>query len=117
MTLGWKLDRTQRENLLAALPPRYERAIADHVTLSVAGKIPPEAVHRAEIVGYVDDGEGVEAYIVSIDGTTGRPDGGTWHITWSLAEHRTAKESNSAIAALGWTEVSPVPLQLTPALW
>ncbi|MBA4086774.1 MAG: hypothetical protein C0491_03095 [Novosphingobium sp.] len=117
MTLGWKLDRSQREALLAALPPRYARTVADHVTLSVSGTDLPEAITTAEIIGHVDDGAGVEAYVVAIEGSTSRPDGGTWHITWSLGENRAAKESNSAIAAHGWATIAPIPLLLTPAHW
>ena len=31
--IGWKLDRTQRADLLERFPPRYADTIADHVTL------------------------------------------------------------------------------------
>lgn len=117
MTVGWKLDRDQRDALLAALPPRYERAVADHVTLSVSGTDLPRPVSTAVIIGHVDDGAGVEAYVVAIDTDTHRPDGATWHITWSLAEGRAARESNDVIGALGWTGVPPIPVALTPAHW
>ncbi|MFN3457769.1 MAG: hypothetical protein ACK4Z8_09360 [Novosphingobium sp.] len=117
MTAGWKLDRDQRDALLAALPPRYERAVADHVTLSVSGTDLPDPVSTAAIIGHVDDGTGVEAFVVAIDGDTHRPDGGTWHITWSLAEGRAAKESNDVIAAAGWTSVPAISVVLTPAHW
>lgn len=117
MTLGWKLDRDQRDVLLAALPPRYAHAVADHVTLSVSGTDLPSPVSKAEIIGHADDDSGVEAFVVAIDGTTQRPDGGTWHITWSLAEGRAAKESNDVIRAVGWTGVPSISLKLTPAHW
>lgn len=117
MTLGWKLDRPQRDALLAALPPLYQRPIADHVTLSVKGSELPQPVSNVFIVGHADDAQGVEAYVVAIAGSTERPDGGTWHITWSLAEDRTAKESNDVIAKLGWTAVAPIAVLLTPAQW
>lgn len=117
MTVGWKLDRSQRDALLAALPPHYARAVADHVTLSVSGTDLPDPVSTAAIIGHVDDGLGVEAYVVALDGDTLRPDGGTWHITWSLAEGRAARESNDVIAAAGWTSVRAIPVDLTPAHW
>lgn len=129
MTVGWKLDRSQREQLLAALPPRYGKVVADHVTLSVSDTAPPPAVIDARIIGHVDDGAGVEACVVALEGSTTRPDGGTWHITWSLSNDRTARESNDVIAAVGWTEIPPLPsslasslasslpLSLTPARW
>jgi hypothetical protein len=117
MTTGWKLDHAQREALLAAHPPRYDNAVADHVTLSINSTELPSAVFEARIIGHADDGKGVEAFVVAIDGSTERPDGGTWHITWSLAEGRAAKESNQVLADLGWTDVPHTALTLTPALW
>jgi hypothetical protein len=112
---GWKLDRGEREALLRDHPPRYEEAVADHVTLEVGGTDLPDDV-RAEIVGRTDDGKGVEAMVVTIDGTTDRPDGSTYHITWSLGPGRRAKESNDVLKERGWQELDyPIPVTLTPA--
>jgi hypothetical protein len=53
--------------------------------------------------------------VVRIGGTTDRPDGSTYHITWSLRPGRQAKESNDVIARHGWREVHPpVPVTLAP---
>jgi len=117
---GWKLDPDQRARLLAQFPPRYAEPVADHVTLesgvAADAPLPPRA--EAALVGRADDGGGVEAMVVRLGGTTDRPDGSTFHITWSLAKGRAAKESNAVIAACGWTELdSPVPLRLIPARW
>lgn len=113
---GWLLDPDQREALLARFPPRYARAVAHHVTLKFgdrAAEPPGEVV--AEIVGEADDGVGVQAMVVRIDGSAARPDGGTFHITWSLAPGREATESNAVIAARGWTPLeTPAPLRLLP---
>ena len=65
----------------------------------------------ARIVGLADDGEGVQAMVVAIDGTTVRPDGGTYHITWSLAPGRRASESNDLLRHLAWT-VLPEPIEI-----
>jgi hypothetical protein len=71
-----------------------------------------------EIVGRADDGKGVEAMVVSIADTTARPDGSTYHITWSLAHGREAVESNDVIATCGWTPLDlPMPVRLRPARW
>ena len=115
--IGWKLDGEQREELLQRFPPRYGQAVADHVTLDIDAEkkpLPPEV--NAAIVGRADDGEGVEAMAVSIDGTTDRPDGSTFHITWSLGPGRRAKESNDVLKACRWDEVDrPVPVTVRPA--
>lgn len=114
--IGWALDRGQREELLRRFPPRYPEAVADHVTLKfgdAAERLPTET--SGEIVGVADDGSGVQAMVVRIGGTTDRPDGSTYHITWSLGPGRKAKESNEVIAARGWTAFeAPVPVQLEP---
>lgn len=112
---GWKLDRDEREALLREHPPAYDEPVADHVTLSArGGDLPPDV--RAAIVGHVDDGNGVEAMVVTIDGTTDRPDGSTYHITWSLGRGRRAVESNDVLRERGWSKLDrPIPIQLTPA--
>ena len=117
--IGWKLDRGEREQLLRRFPPRYPDTIADHVTLETGAEnkpLPPEVT--AEIVGRTDDDEGVEAMVVTIDGTTDRPDGSTFHITWSLDKKkgRKARESNDVLKQRGWDELGhPIRVTVTPA--
>ena len=113
--IGWKLDRSEREQLLRRFPPRYGEAVADHVTLERSEEPLPLEV-SAEIVGHADDGSGVEAMVVTIDGSTDRPDGSTFHITWSLADGRRARESNDVIRDCGWQRFDdPVPVTVKPA--
>lgn len=116
--IGWKLPKEERERLLEQFPPRYEETVADHVTLKVGATsetpLPPEV--KARIVGRTDDEQGVEAMVVTIDGTTDRPDGSTYHITWSLGPTRRAKESNDVLKERGWQELDhPVSVSLEPA--
>ncbi|RHW19315.1 hypothetical protein D1610_04215 [Sphingomonas gilva] len=118
---GWKLDRAERNMLLDRFAPIWPDAIADHVTLvtdSQAPQRPPAA--EGKIVGEVDDGEGLQAMVVAVDGSTDRPDGSVFHITWSLdrARGREPVESNDVIARLGWRPVDPPqPVTLIPAIW
>jgi hypothetical protein len=54
--------------------------------------------------------------VVRIGGTTDRPDGSTYHITWSLEDGRRAKESNDVLAARQWVMFDlPMPVKLKPA--
>ena len=114
--VGWGLDPGERDELLKRFPPRYANIVADHVTLKFgdrAAVLPSETT--GEIVGEADDGTGVQAMVVRIGGTTDRPDGSTYHITWSLAPGRRAKESNDVIARLGWRDPeAPVAVRLHP---
>ena len=115
---GWKLPRDEREALLERFPPRYDRVIADHVTLRV-GATPETPLPRkpeARIVGRADDGDSLECLVVELDGTTDRPDGSTYHITWSLGPGREARESNDVLRTSGWEPTdAPIPVELEPA--
>ena len=118
--IGWKLDRAERAQLLERFPPRYRDSDADHVTLATDSRDRPlpRPVGEAAIVGHADDGDSLEAMVVAIDGSTDRPDGSTFHITWSLdkARGRRARESNDLLRDKGWKRVDePIPVTLTPA--
>ncbi|HYE42427.1 MAG TPA: hypothetical protein VEA15_03455 [Caulobacteraceae bacterium] len=115
--IGWLVPAEERKRLLEQFAPAYERTVADHVTLKagVVEDAPPPPPVEAEVVGVADDGKGVQALVVRIDGSTERPGGGVWHITWSLGQMRKAKESNDVIAREGWRDLDePVPVRLEP---
>ena len=116
---GWKLPEVERELLLRQFPPKYENVVADHVTLRV-GATPetplPKQPGAARVVGRADDGRSLECLVVEIDGSSDRPDGSTYHITWSLGAGRKARESNDLLRDHGWNPIeAPIPLELTPA--
>lgn len=112
---GWLLPEQDRARLLRQVPPAYERVVAHHVTFAPEDQPTPHA-DGGEVVGVADDGEGVQALVVRIDGATGRPDGGAYHVTWSLGSGRRAVESNQVIAERGWTVFpEPVPIRLERA--
>lgn len=115
---GWKLPRDQRQRLLERFPPKYANVIADHVTLrtgAAAGTpLPPK--RESQVVGRADDGDSLECLVVELDGTADRPDGSTFHITWSLGPGREARESNDVLRDQGWQAIEkPIPIELEPA--
>jgi hypothetical protein len=116
---GWKLPQVERELLLRQFPPRYENVVADHVTLRIGATsetpLPPKP-ESAKVVGRADDGTSLECLVVEIDGTTDRPDGSTYHMTWSLGPGRRARESNDVLRDQGWDYIeAPIPVELEPA--
>lgn len=116
--IGWLVPSDERRRLLERFAPAYPRTVGDHVTYK-AGVVedapPPPAPETAEVVGVADDGQGVQALVLRLNGSTERWDGGVWHITWSLGETRKARESNDVIRDRGWTELdAPVPVRLEP---
>ena len=115
---GWKLPRGERERLLESFPPRYDNVVADHVTLNVGAnaQTPLPRDVQAEVVGRADDGKSLECLVVRIDDTTDRPDGSTYHITWSLGPKRRARESNDVLRDQGWEHIDkPIAIELEPA--
>ena len=114
--IGWLLAEDDREKLLQQFPPKFEKTVAHHVTLkSEAERDPLPNDVEAEVVGHTDDESGVEAMVVAIDGTTDRPDGSTYHMTWSLGDGRRARESNDVIRERGWQKLDqPIPVTLQP---
>lgn len=116
---GWKLPHAERELLLGRFPPRYENVVADHVTLcrgSMSSSPLPECPRSSNVVGRADDGDSLECLVIEIDETTDRPDGSTYHITWSLGPGRHPRQSNNLIRDRGWDHIEkPIPVELIPA--
>jgi hypothetical protein len=116
---GWLLHPGDGDRLLATFPPAHAEVVAHHVTLRAGVEpdfpLPPET--DGWVVGMADDGRGVQALVVEIGGTTDRPDGSTYHITWSLADGRRAVESNDVIRERGWTAVERQRVRLEPRLF
>ena len=112
------MPRGEREQLLQRFPPRYAEVVADHVTLRVGASpmTPLPSKPEARIIGRADDGDSLECLVVELDGTADRPDGSTYHITWSLGPGRKARESNDVLRDLGWRPIdAAIPLELEPA--
>ena len=118
---GWALGDKDRAKLLRLFAPAYPDVIAHHVTYKnpvPSDAKPPQAV-KATVVGIADDGKKVQALVVAIDGDTTRPDGSTYHITWSIDRAAGAKpvHSNFVIANQGFRPVDPTPIRLTPRVF
>lgn len=116
--IGWKLPPDERERLLQRFAPKYEQVVADHVTLrpGATPDTPLPGNVEAQVIGRADDGESLECLVVELDGTTDRPDGSTYHITWSLGPERRAVESNDVLRDRGWQSFQdPIPIELVPA--
>jgi hypothetical protein len=111
--IAWELPETERARLLAVFGTEYPDVVAHHIThafgVSDTAELPTET--SGTIIGIADDGEGVQALVVDMGHE--RPDGGTYHITWSLdkAAGRTPKQSNDVIRDKGFEKVYPIPVK------
>lgn len=114
--VGWRLPDDERRRLLTRFPPLYDTVVADHVTFTAPRGTTLPAVLHARIVGVANDGQGVQALVVEINDTTHRPDGSTYHMTWSLDSMlgRQAHESNDVIRERGWRPLQGPAVRLVP---
>lgn len=114
--LCWTLDASERDALLAAIPPLYCDVVAHHVTYR-HGVLQPDVLEiepiEGLIVGEIAD-KGVQALVVEINHNTIRADGHRYHITWSLDSGRFPQES-IRLTDRGWFPFEkPFPVHLTP---
>ena len=89
--LAFNIDASTREKLLGHIPAAYLKTVADHITIQLTKK--PEVLPAAQtidILGIADDGNGLQALVVAVDGQRLRPDGKPYHITWSLDPEKMA---------------------------
>ena len=116
--VGWILDEASRSKLLERFPPKHDDVIAHHVTLwgrDFSKPLPPPVTFA--VVGHSDDGRGIEALVVTVNGDTARPDGSVYHVTWSIdpASGLSAKHSNNLIAEAGWEPLeAPITFEAEP---
>ncbi len=86
MYTAYVLSEESRALLAEKFVPQYQEFIGHHVTFQF-GEDATEAAPQdpvIKVVGQVDSGDGLQALVVTVDGQYTRPDGSTYHITWSL---------------------------------
>lgn len=113
---AFEISGASRSHLAGVFPPKFAEFIGHHITYNRGAKSDqplPEAT-TFRVVGYAHDPAGIEALVVEVDGTTVRPDGKTFHITWSLDREAGFKpvNSNDLIARVGYEKL-PSPINIT----
>jgi hypothetical protein len=114
---GWELGEQTRNELRERFPPKYEEFVGHHVThaFGVTAEATPEPA-QLQVMGYADDGS-LECLVVSVNGHWSRPDGKTYHVTWSLDRSKGRKpfHSNMVLKQNGYVPVSPtINMHTTP---
>lgn len=101
---AYVLSHNSRRALQKIFPPKYTRFIGEHITykFGVNSDHPlPSDKAKIKVIGYAEDKNGLEALVVSINGSSRRPDGKVFHITWSLERKFKPVDSNRVIASKG----------------
>ncbi|SNS51271.1 hypothetical protein SAMN06265795_103152 [Noviherbaspirillum humi] len=117
---AYLLTEESRRRILERFPPRFGDVACHHVTERFG--VPPGKTRLPEpaeitVVGYACDAS-LEALVVTVNGRTQRPDGRVFHITLSLDRSlgRKPAQANEMIAASGWREVEPLPVDAVPRI-
>ena len=116
--VAYVLDDQSRKQLAKRFPPKYPEWIGHHATVEFGvpkdNTLPFGDVADIQVIGYAED-DGIETLVVTVNGELKRPDGKTYHITWSLDRSKGRKpvDSNSVIAERGFTKVDPVAVSAT----
>lgn len=123
MYIGYLLSEKSRNELMRKFPPIHPDVIGEHVTHTFGGvneDTPlPEQPTTAQVIGGSENDK-VQCLIVRIDGSVKRPDGKTFHITWSIDRSRGARpvDSNTCIIENGIYRIDkPIDIELTPKLF
>lgn len=115
---AYELDDQSRNTLMSYFIPKYDDVIGHHITYKFGvsrDEEKPNGSDNIYVVGYTTDNKSIEALIVEVDNSTKRPDGKTFHITWSLdrTKGRKPMHSNDIINEFGWTPVKPIKISAT----
>lgn len=86
-TICYELDKKSKLELMDKFPPKYPAVRYDHITVELGDMYakPPKPVQSIYVIGLADDNNGMQAFVVAVDGSVIRPtDGRIWHITASF---------------------------------
>jgi hypothetical protein len=119
MYTAYLLTKKSRQKLEYLFPPKYPDFIGHHITerfgVGPDAEAPDDPV-LVQVVGYIDNGEGVEGFLVEIDGASERPSGGKYHITWSIDRNKGFKPVNTNDYVDEAVDVRPVRIDVEPAV-
>lgn len=117
MYTAYVLTEKSRKVLHLLYPAKYPEFIGHHITehFGVPADTPaPDEPVLVQVVGYIDTGDGLEGFVVEIDGDSKREsDGGTYHITWSLDRDKGYKPFNTNQHVNEATPVKPITIDVT----
>ena len=109
-----------RDKLAERFPPKFPELIGHHVTFRFGVRPDPDISYGAHVpvmlIGYSCNDDGLEAFTVSVNGSTHRPDGKIFHLTWSLDRSKGFKPVDSGALVQGKSHPIDPPIQLITTL-
>jgi hypothetical protein len=117
MYTAYGLTDKTRKMLQYLFPPKYPEFIGHHITEQFGvpdGTPPPGEPVLVQVVGYIDNDDGVEGLLIEIDGTSDRPSGGKYHVTWSIDRSKGYKPFSTNKYVNEAKPISPIKIQVEP---
>lgn len=117
MFTGYAVSESTRKTLMGLFPPKYPEVIGHHITEKFGVKKTdpaPDAPETVRVVGYADDGHKVEGFLVEVNGSTKRPSGGFYHLTWSIDRSKGAKPKDTNDIMESAVPFAPFDIVVTP---
>lgn len=103
--------------LKAFLPPKFDKVAVHHITYEFPSNTMPPNVNSI-VLGEYFSNEFIEAATVLVDGSSIRPDGGTFHITWSYDPNNAKPvDSNKLIKNGTGRKLVPVKVDVIPKIF
>jgi len=106
MFSGWKLGDSSRDTLENIFGVAHPKKIAHHITYMFGPDSVKPKDAKIYVIGHCITDK-IECFVVEVDGSLVRPDGKTYHITWSLDPQKGAKpvDSNEALEKFGFVHI------------
>lgn len=118
MYTAYVLKDKSIEKLKELFNQDYPDFIGHHITVNFGvqanAEIPPET-DDIYVIGVASQ-DGVQALLVSIDGNVERPNGGLYHVTWSIDKSKGKKPVDSNKIIHRAKTVAPIKIKATPEL-
>lgn len=112
---AYNLADSSRSEILKNFKPSFSEVILHHVTIAFGveeSKPLPSKSDTLTVIGHAKN-DRIECFVVEVNGSTGREDGGTFHLTISHVKGAKPFESNELIKN-GFDLVTPFEIKATP---
>lgn len=113
---GYELTSSSRDLLHRLYPPTNPTWLGHHITelFGVSDDEPaPDAPQSVYAVGYINV-DGIDGFVVEVDGSSKRPDGKVYHITWSINKSKGIKPMHTNNVVHKAAPIDPIQLDVVP---
>ena len=114
----YTISKESKALLIDTFPILYNKFIGHHITEEFGEEATLPSPRGCVVYGYIDNRDGLEALLVTVNERKLRPDGNYYHITWSLdsSKHKPVDSCVIIRNATTFMPCFPIVLETQPAL-